>query len=90
VDEPVGKQSKLLRKILGGKSDENIAFEDLCSLLRWLGFDERIRGSHHLFTRDDLVEILNLQPRGASAKAYQVKQVRTLIVEHGLERSDEA
>jgi len=48
--------------------------------LRHLGFDERIRGSHHIFTKENVEEILNLQPIGAKAKAYQVKQVRGLIL----------
>jgi hypothetical protein len=49
-----------------------------------LGFDERVRGSHHVFTKDGIEEILNLQPRGAQAKPYQVKQVRQAIVKHKL------
>ena len=63
----------------------SIRFSDLCALLRRLGFDERIRGSHHVFVRDDLDEILNLQPKGSDAKVYQVRQVRLLILKHGLE-----
>jgi hypothetical protein len=56
----------------------------LCSLLRWLGFQERVRGSHHIFTREGVAEILNLQPKGSQAKAYQVKQVRGVIVPYKL------
>ena len=56
-----------------------LRFADLCALLRHLGFDERVRGSHHIFTRSEVVEILNLQPRGNQAKPYQVKQVRDVI-----------
>ena len=52
----------------------------MCVLLRQLGFDERTRGSHHIFTKEGVEEILNLQPRGAKAKPYQVKQVRRVIV----------
>ena len=63
----------------------SIRFSDLCALLRRLGFDERIRGSRHVFVRDDLDEILNLQPKGSDAKVYQVRQVRLLILKHGLE-----
>ena len=63
----------------------SIRFSNLCALLRRLGFDERIRGSHHVFVRDDLDEILNLQPKGSDAKVYQVRQVRLLILKHGLE-----
>jgi hypothetical protein len=70
--------------------DANIAFEDLRTLLRHLGFAERVRGSHHIFTRDGVVEILNLQPQGSQAKAYQVRQVRGLIVSNNLADEPEA
>lgn len=50
-----------------------------------LGFDERIRGSHHIFTKDEVEEILNLQPKGSKAKTYQVKQVRRVIDDYDLE-----
>ena len=41
---------RLLHRILRGTSDANIPFAELCQLLRHLGFDERIRGDHHIFT----------------------------------------
>jgi len=47
-----------------------------------LGFNGRVRGSHHIFTRPGIAEILNLQPRGSFAKPYQVKQVRGVIVRY--------
>lgn len=78
----MGKHDRTLTQILGGASDANISFEDLCGLLRHLGFNERIRGSHHIFTKEGVEEILNLQPKGAKAKAYQVKQVRGVVVRH--------
>lgn len=80
----MGKHEKLLLRILRGASDANIAFEELRSLLTWLGFEERIRGGHHIFSRSDVEEILNLQPRGATAKPYQVKQVRRVILNYRL------
>ena len=40
---------KILFKVLGGQSDANIPFNDLVRLLLRLGFDLRIRGSHHIF-----------------------------------------
>jgi predicted RNA binding protein YcfA (HicA-like mRNA interferase family) len=81
---------KLLLKILRGMSDANVAFDDLCLVLRHLGFGERVKGSHHIFFKEDVVEILNLQPRNdGKAKAYQVKQVRNLILKYGLGGSDD-
>ena len=35
-----------------GTSDANIPFPQFCHLLRRLGFEERIRGDHHIFTKD--------------------------------------
>ena len=78
------QQGKLLLKILQGKSDANIPFEPLCQLLRSLGFEERIRGSHHIFSKDSVEEILNLQPKQGKAKAYQVKQVRDIVLKYKL------
>ena len=80
----MAKYDKLLDRILRGTSDANIAFEDLRRLLKRLGFAERIRGDHHIFSKDGVEEILNLQPKGAQAKAYQVKQVRGVIVKYRL------
>lgn len=84
----MGKYDKLLLKILSGTSDANISFDDLRQLLLRLDFDERIRGDHHIFTKDGVEEILNLQPRGSQAKPYQVKQVRVAIVRYKLEVRD--
>jgi hypothetical protein len=54
-------------------------------LLLLLGFQERIRGDHHIYSKEGMVEIINLQPIGSMAKAYQVKQVRQIIVRYHLE-----
>ena len=62
---------------MGQRSDANVRFADLRALLIHLGFAERIRGSHHLFDKEGIVELINLQSRGGQAKPYQVRQVRT-------------
>ncbi len=81
----MSRKDKLLNKILRGTSDKNVLFADLCFLLSSLGFDERIRGSHHIFSKEGLEEILNIQPReGGKAKPYQVKQVRDIILKYKL------
>jgi predicted RNA binding protein YcfA (HicA-like mRNA interferase family) len=80
----MAKHKKTLLQVLRGASDSNVSFDELCSLLSHLGFDERVRGSHHIFTKADIEEILNLQPIGAKAKAYQVKQVRSVILRYKL------
>lgn len=80
----MGQFKKLLQRVLSGASDANIAFAQLRQLLRKFGFDERIRGDHHIFSRDGIEEILNLQPKRNKAKPYQVKQVRDLILKYRL------
>lgn len=85
----MARWEKLLNRILRGTSDNNIDFNELCNLLYQLGFDERVRGSHHIFTQDSIDEILNLQPRGSQAKPYQVKQVRNIILRYKLGDKDD-
>jgi hypothetical protein len=80
----MGRYDKLLVQVLRGASDANIPFDGLCGLMRNLGFGERVHGSHHIFTREGVAEIVNLQPVGSKAKAYQVKQVRGIILKYKL------
>ena len=82
----VGKLEKILASILRGASDNNISFSELRHALQALGFTERIRGDHFIFIRPDVAEIINLQPKGDKVKAYQVKQVRNLILKYKLAR----
>jgi hypothetical protein len=86
----MSKIERTLDRVLSGTSDANINFNDLRALLKHLGFDERIRGSHHIFIRDNVREILNLQPRGSQAKPYQVKQVRRILLAPRLVVEDES
>lgn len=80
----MGKREKLLLRILSGTSDANIFFEDLCALLIDLGFETRVRGSHHIFRKAGILDKINLQREGSKAKPYQVKQVRNVIVKYRL------
>lgn len=84
----MSKIEKLLWQVVRGGSDANVAFADLCQLLRRLGFSERTRGSHHVFSREGIEERINLQESGAKAKPYQVQQVRAIIARYHLEVSE--
>lgn len=75
---------KLIQKILNGKSDSNIDFNDLRKFILDLGFTERIKGSHHIFSKEGIIEIINIQPNNKLSKAYQVKQIRNLIFKYKL------
>ena len=80
----MGRHDKLLARILRGGADANVAFDDLRALLRHLGFEERTRGSHHVFRRAGVEELINLQRDGDKAKVYQVRQVRAVLTKYGL------
>jgi predicted RNA binding protein YcfA (HicA-like mRNA interferase family) len=75
---------KLPDQILRGGADANIPFTGMVALLKRLGFQERVKGSHHIFVHDGVAEILNLQPVGNKCKPYQVKQVRGVIINYQL------
>jgi hypothetical protein len=52
------RHGKFLVRLLSGSADQALRFDALCALLRRLGFAERHRGgSHHIFSRDGVVEI---------------------------------
>jgi len=76
---------RTLEKLLSGLSDKSIKFNDLVGLMRALGFIERVKGDHHIFTMDGILEIINLQPlKDGTSKAYQVKQVRNIVLKYKL------
>jgi hypothetical protein len=52
---------KVLQRILSGTADAAIRFDDLCHLLENLGFEKRVRGSHHLFRKEGVAAKINLQ-----------------------------
>lgn len=70
--------------VMSGKSDNNIRFNDFRNLILSYGFIERIKGSHHIYKRNNIPEGIIIQPLGNKAKAYQVKQVRNLFNKYGL------
>jgi hypothetical protein len=80
----MSKHKKTLLKILSGFSDYNIDFQELLSLLDYLEFDLRIKDDHYIFTKENIIEIINIQPIGNKAKAYQVKQVRNILITNKL------
>ena len=75
---------KVLERVLSRASDANIRFDDLCQLLRSLGFEMRVHGGHHIFRKAGVEEKINLQREGSEAKPYQVRQVRAVILKYRL------
>ena len=80
----MSRDDDLRQRILSGRSDANIRFEQLRSFLLRLGFTERVRGGHHIFRREGVRELINLQRDGSQARPYQVRQVRQAILRNHL------
>lgn len=83
------RPEKTYERVLFGQADANIGFEDLRRLLLDLGLSARTKGSHHIFTKAGINEIINIQSKGNKAKAYQVRQVRNIILKYSLRLEDE-
>lgn len=63
----------------------NVRFQDLVRLVEALGFEAlRASGSHRIFGHQGVPELVNLQDVGGKAKAYQVRQVLSLIKRYNL------
>jgi predicted RNA binding protein YcfA (HicA-like mRNA interferase family) len=84
------KKEKLFKKALAGS--KNIRFADLVALLEWFGFtQERITGSHHIFSHPKVPQAVSIQPDGnGQAKPYQVQQFLKLIEKYHLQTSAKA
>lgn len=79
----MSKLEKLLFKLLSGNADRNFSFSDLVKVLETYEFKMRIKGSHHIFYKEEVAEIINLQQsESGKAKPYQVKQVRELLIKY--------
>lgn len=78
-------KSKVYNAVMGSQSDNNIKYSDFQNLIIDLGFVfERQRGSHVIYYHDGINEFMNIQPDGNKAKAYQVRQLRRIILVYGL------
>jgi predicted RNA binding protein YcfA (HicA-like mRNA interferase family) len=81
-------KKKLLAKILQGT--KNVKFKELETLIKAFGFElARINGSHHIYNRNDIPEIINIQNRQGQASPYQVKQFLAIIEKYQLSLEDE-
>ena len=78
------KKRKLLLKLLAGS--RNVRFAEAAACANAFGFQlARISGSHHIFLRPDVPELVNLQNVGGRAKPYQVRQLLNLIERYALD-----
>ena len=67
------------------RNPQTLSFKELQQLAKAAGFLlKRVRGSHHVYIRKGVTEIINIQPKGKMAKPYQVRQVVGLIEKYDL------
>jgi predicted RNA binding protein YcfA (HicA-like mRNA interferase family) len=79
--DPVG----LLARIRQG-ARSNVRFADARRLVEALGFELlRTSGSHHVFGRPGIPELINLQDDRGQAKPYQLRQIARLVDRYALE-----
>jgi len=79
---------RLLHKILG--SSKNIRFAEMVNLVKGFGFElSRTDGSHHIFAKSDIPELVNLQNVKGQAKPYQIRQFLKLVEKYNLLLEDE-
>ena len=77
------KPRKLLQK--APASPAGLRFEEVCGLAEAFGFHlSRVKGSHHIFVRPRVRELVNLQDVHGKAKPYQVRQLLDLVERYNL------
>lgn len=78
---------KLLERILAGS--KNVRFSDFIGLVNAFGFElQRVNGSHHIFARPNVPELLNLQNQKGEVKPYQIRQFLKLVEQYNLRMED--
>jgi hypothetical protein len=83
----MSSKEKLLQKILSGS--RNVRFGDMVTLVNAFGFRlSRINGSHHIFARPGVYELINMQNVHGQTKPYQIKQFLSLVERYNLEMED--
>jgi len=69
----------------------NVRYNDFETLIKAYGFRRtRGNGSHEIYRRKDIMEIVNIQNDNGKAKSYQVKQFLSLIEKYNLKLEDDS
>ena len=86
----IGMKLKKAYELLKG-NPKNIRYEDLCQAAEAFGFCLRGgKGSHRVYTREGVREILNFQDVDGRAKPYQVRQLLKIVENYKLTEDDDA
>ena len=82
------RRRRLLQKLLSGSN--NIRFTEAVACAEAFGFQlSRINGSHHIYVRPDVTELVNLQNVHGQAKPYQIQQLLRLVERYNLQMEEE-
>jgi hypothetical protein len=67
------------------RNPKNVRFETLCQAVELFGFKFKGgKGSHKIFVKEGVKELLNFQNVGGKAKPYQVKQFLKIVEKYNL------
>ena len=75
----MSKFDKLVKRILDGQS---ISYKEAETLLKKLGFDLRINGSHHVFSNPNHGKNVSLKNR-SQLLAYQMRLLQEVLKNYG-------
>ena len=78
-------------KLLGElkKNPRNVSFKRLCNIAIAFGFRYRGgKGSHSIYVRDGVNELMNFQNVHGKAKPYQVKQFIKIVEKYNLTKEE--
>lgn len=80
---------ELAYEIIKG-NPKNIRFEDICRAAEAFGFCQKGgKGSHRVYSREGVKEILNFQNVQGRAKPYQVRQLLKVVETYALMKYDD-
>jgi predicted RNA binding protein YcfA (HicA-like mRNA interferase family) len=83
------KRRKLLERLASGAL-RNVGFEEFTGLVCAFGFSLAHRaGSHHIYARNGVQELLNLQNVEGQVKPYQIRQFLRLVEKYNLELEED-
>jgi predicted RNA binding protein YcfA (HicA-like mRNA interferase family) len=83
------KRRQLLGRLASG-AVRNVGFDDFTGLVRAFGFVlVRKSGSHNIFARTDVQQLVNLQDVNGQAKPYQIRQFLRLVEKYNLTMEEE-
>lgn len=67
------------------ENPKNIRFEEFCNILTSFGFIHKGgKGSHRVFTKEGIPEIMTIQNCEGKAKPYQIRQFCKLVEQYHL------